>query len=182
MRTGLTMLGVIIGVAAVISHDRDCAGRSPGDAGADPASRRECVDGTPGQARRGGAFLGFGSVQSLKISDGEAILKASGQYVARVSPEVWTTQRVKYLNRNMRTSISGVSPELEQICNLVVEDGRFFTEQEVKTAARRGNSGTRCGRSCFRAARAWAKPSVSAGKPTRLLGGSLTKATRASVA
>lgn len=83
----------------------------------------------------GGAFLGFGSVQSLKTSGGDALLKSCAEYVWRVSPKVWTTQQVKYLNRNMRTSISGVTPELEQIRNLVVEEGRFLTQQDVRPLA-----------------------------------------------
>lgn len=92
MRTGLTMLGVIIGVAAVIAMIGIAQGARQATLEQIQRLGANVLTVRPGQARRGGAFLGFGSVQSLKISDGEAILKSCGKYVARVSPEVWTTQ------------------------------------------------------------------------------------------
>ena len=136
MRTGLTMLGVIIGVAAVIAMIGIAQGARQATLDQIQRLGANVLTVRPGPARRGGAFIGFGSVQSLKISDGDALLKSCAEYVLRVSPEVWTTQQVKYLNRNMRTSISGVTPELEQIRNLVVEEGRFLTKQDVRSLAR----------------------------------------------
>ncbi|MGQ9902295.1 MAG: ABC transporter permease [Fimbriimonadales bacterium] len=136
MRTLLTMLGVIIGVGAVITMIGIAQGARQATLEQVQRLGANVLTVRPGQARRGGAFLGFGSVQSLKIEDGDAILKSCSDLVARVSPEVWTTQQVKYLNRNMRTSISGVTPDLQYIRNLVVEEGRFVTEQDLEGMAR----------------------------------------------
>ena len=115
MRTLLTMLGVIIGVGAVITMIGIAQGARQATLEQVQRLGANVLTVRPGQARRGGAFLGFGSTQTLKIEDGDAILKSCGELVARVSPEVWTTQQVKYLNRNMRTSVSGVTPELQPI-------------------------------------------------------------------
>ncbi len=136
LRTILTMLGVIIGVAAVISMIGIAQGARQSTLDQIQRLGANVLTVRPGQARRGGAFLGFGSVQSLKLSDGDAILKGCSDTVVRLSPEVWSTQQVKYLNRNMRTSVSGVTPEIETIRNFIVEEGRFFTEQEVRSMAR----------------------------------------------
>jgi putative ABC transport system permease protein len=136
MRTLLTMLGVIIGVGAVITMIGIAQGARQATLEQVQRLGANVLTVRPGQARRGGAFLGFGSVQSLKLEDGDAILKSCGELVARVSPEVWTTQQVKYLNRNMRTSVSGVTPELQPIRNLVLEEGRFVNEQDMEGMAR----------------------------------------------
>lgn len=136
MRTLLTMLGVIIGVGAVITMIGIAQGARQATLEQVQRLGANVLTVRPGQARRGGAFLGFGSVQSLTIEDGDAILKSCSDLVARVSPEVWTTQQVKYLNRNMRTSVSGVTPDLQPIRNLVVEEGRFITEQDLESMAR----------------------------------------------
>ncbi len=136
LRTLLTMLGVIIGVGAVITMIGIAQGARQATLDQIQRLGANVLTVRPGQARRGGAFLGFGSVQTLKLEDGDAILKNCGNLVLRISPEVWTTQQVKYLNRNMRTSISGVTPEIVGIRNFVVEDGRFFDEQEVRSMAR----------------------------------------------
>ncbi|MCS7272707.1 MAG: ABC transporter permease [Fimbriimonadales bacterium] len=136
LRTLLTMLGVIIGVAAVITMIGIAQGARHATLEQIQRLGANVLMVRPGQARRGGAFLGFGSVQSLKLEDADAILKSCGDLVARVSPEVWTAQQVKYLNRNMRTSISGVTPELLQIRNFVVEEGRFINEQDMEGMAR----------------------------------------------
>ncbi|MDW8106946.1 MAG: ABC transporter permease [Armatimonadota bacterium] len=136
MRTLLTMLGVIIGVAAVITMIGIAQGARQATLEQIQRLGANVLTVRPGQARRGGAFLGFGSVQSLKLEDTDAILKSCSDLVARVSPEVWTTQQVKYLNRNMRTSISGITPELLQIRNFIVEEGRFINESDMEGMAR----------------------------------------------
>ncbi|HPT97997.1 MAG TPA: ABC transporter permease [Armatimonadota bacterium] len=130
MRSALTMLGVIIGVAAVIAMMAIAQG-----ARADTMKRIQAM-GTnslmvfAGQSRQGRVRGGFGSSQSLTVDDAEAIAKL-GPPIARVSPEVGQSAQVKYRNANTNVSIQGVGADYCEIRNVTVERGRFFSESDV---------------------------------------------------
>jgi putative ABC transport system permease protein len=136
MRTLLTMLGVIIGVAAVIAMIGIAQGARAYTLEQIQKLGANVLTVRAGQARRGGAFLGFGSVQTMKPADADAILKNCGGLVIRASPEISSAFQVKYFNRNMRTSVTGALPEYASIRNLTLAEGRFFTESEERAKAR----------------------------------------------
>jgi len=136
MRTLLTMLGVIIGVGAVIAMIGIAQGARAYTLEQIQKLGANVLTVRAGQARRGGAFLGFGSVQTMKPSDADAILKSCGGLVIRASPETSSAFQVKYFNRNMRTSVTGALPEYAIIRNLTLAEGRFYNESEEHAKAR----------------------------------------------
>ncbi|MCS7309651.1 MAG: ABC transporter permease [Armatimonadota bacterium] len=135
LRSALTMLGIIIGVGAVIAMISVAQGAR------EQTMQRIQQLGTnvlvvfPGQQRFGAAFGGFGSMQILKPEDVDAI-RRSCPSVRAASPEVRRNAQAKYKNRNTNTNISGVAPEYSQIRNYPVQQGRFFNQREVDSMAR----------------------------------------------
>jgi len=133
MRAALTMLGVIIGVGAVISMLAIAQGAK------NQTMQRIQQMGTnvlmvmSGQSRRGAIRGGFGSVESLTLEDSEAIVKKCPSVVKAV-PEVRQNMQVKYRNQNTSTTILGTSADYPEVRNYSVQEGRFFNERETKGA------------------------------------------------
>lgn len=132
MRSFLTMLGVIIGVSAVITMLALAGG-----ARQQMMSRIQDM-GTnvmfifAGQSRRGAVMGGAGSSQSLTLEDAEAI-KDKCPSVMDVSPEVGASAQVKYRNTNTNTSITGAVPAFQSVRNYTIQEGKFFSEKDVKS-------------------------------------------------
>jgi putative ABC transport system permease protein len=131
MRAVLTMLGVIIGVGAVIAMLAIAQGAK------DQTMQRIQAMGTnvlivmPGQSRQGAVMGGFGSTQTLTLEDVKAIATKCPSVTTAV-PEVRQNMQVKYRDQNTNTAIFGTSPDYPSVRNYSVQDGRFFTEREVK--------------------------------------------------
>jgi len=135
MRSLLTMLGVIIGVGAVIAM------LAIGKGAQDQTLQRIQSMGTnvlmvmSGQSRSGAVRGGFGSVQSLTLADAEDIpLKCPS--VLKTVPQVQQNLQVKYRNQNTNTTIVGVTPDFPEVRNFTVQDGHFFTSADVKGAGK----------------------------------------------
>ena len=130
LRSLLTMLGVIIGVGAIITTTSIGEG-----AKADITERIQTLGANilavrPGQSRsRGRASADARKV--LTVADMEA-LEERGQTFSYVTPEVSSRAQVKYLNNNTNTTIVGTSPEYLITANFTVEKGRFFTDSEIR--------------------------------------------------
>ncbi len=130
LRSMLTMLGVIIGVGAIITTTSIGEG-----AKADVTERIQTLGANilavrPGQSR----FRGRGSAdarRSLTVADMEA-LQERGETFGYVTPEVSSRAQVKYQNKNTNTTIVGTSPEYLVTANFTVEKGRFFTESHIR--------------------------------------------------
>ena len=130
LRSLLTMLGVIIGVGAIITTTSIGEG-----AKADITERIQTLGANilavrPGQSR----FRGRGSAdarKSLTVADMEA-LEERGQTFGYVTPEVSSRAQVKYRNKNSNTTIVGTSPAYLVTANFTVEKGRFFTDSEIR--------------------------------------------------
>ncbi|MBI5345115.1 MAG: ABC transporter permease, partial [Deltaproteobacteria bacterium] len=133
LRTALAMLGIIIGVAAVIAMI------SLGE-----GAKKEVIESISKfgtnllRVRPGAAQLGHirtGSVETLTIGDAEAVKeKVSG--IRLLSPSVTNMAQVKYANKNATTLITGTTPEFIDINNFQVGSGRFFEPGEVKLMKR----------------------------------------------
>ncbi len=135
LRSGLTMLGMIIGVAAVIAMV------SVGQ-GADRFVQEQMESfGTniimviPGAVTSGGARSGWGGASTLTANDTEAIRK-SAPHVAAVTHSRRQIQQVIYGNMNWSTVVQGVTPEFESVRNWPVASGSFFTDRHEKSAAK----------------------------------------------
>ena len=130
LRSLLTMLGVIIGVGAIITTTSIGEG-----AKADVTERIQTLGANilavrPGQSR----FRGRGSAdarRTLTVKDMEA-LEERGQTFGYVTPEVSSRAQVKFRNKNTNTTIVGTSPAYLVTANFNVEQGRFFTENEIR--------------------------------------------------
>jgi len=135
LRSSLTMLGIIIGVGAVIAMISVAQGARQQTMQRIQQLGTNVLVVFPGQQRMGAAFGGFGSMQILKPEDVDAI-RRSCPSVRAASPEVRRNAQVKYKNRNTNTNVSGVSPEYSEIRNYPVQQGRFITQREVDSMAR----------------------------------------------
>jgi putative ABC transport system permease protein len=135
LRSFLTMLGVIIGVGAVIIAI--AIGQGSREAAAESIRRlgTNVLTAVPGQQRRGGINFGFGSINTMKLRDAEAI-KRGAPSVARVSPGVQRNAQVKYQNKNTNVQIQGTGEDYPPIANHVIREGRYFNAQEVKSLRR----------------------------------------------
>jgi len=135
LRSFLTMLGVIIGVGAVIIAI--AIGQGSREAAAENLRRlgTNVLTAMPGQQRRGAVSFGFGSINTMKLEDAAAILRGCPS-IARVSPEVSRISQVKYKNKNTSTSINGTGQDYPIISNHEIREGRYFTQQEVKSLKR----------------------------------------------
>lgn len=130
LRSLLTMLGVIIGVGAIITTTSIGEG-----AKADITERIQTLGANilavrPGQSRSRGR-ASADARKSLTVADIEA-LEERGQTFGYVTPEVSSRAQVKYLNNNTNTTIVGTSPEYLVTANFTVEKGRFFTDSEIR--------------------------------------------------
>ena len=135
MRSSLTMLGIIIGVAAVIAMlgIGQCAKKM---VNAQIASLGDnLLNIFPGSFMSGGMRAGAGTRTSLTEEDAKAI-KEKCPAVLRISPVVRTGAQVVAGNLNWGTSIEGYSTDFPLIRSWPLASGTFFTEQDVKGATK----------------------------------------------
>jgi putative ABC transport system permease protein len=135
LRSLLTMLGIVIGVAAVIVMVAVGAGAREmiGDQIRSIGSNLILI--VPGATVAGGARLGSGSVHTLKASDAEAIVKECS--AVKLAAPVWgEVTQVVYGNRNWRTRITGTTRDYFPIREWSTRYGRIFTPEEEQLAAK----------------------------------------------
>jgi putative ABC transport system permease protein len=134
MRTLLTMLGVIIGVAAVICTIAIGEGASSkiNDAIASIGANLIWIEA--GGVNVGGVRTGAGGTRTLTVGDLAAI-RTQVRLVTNVSPQVDTQVQLIYGNQNWRSTVRGVTPEYLALKNWPVARGGMFTEQEIERAA-----------------------------------------------
>jgi putative ABC transport system permease protein len=135
MRSFLSMLGIIIGVAAVIIMMAIGQGSKESIRSELSTMGTNLLTIRPGADMRGGVRQDPSAMQTLKMADYERILREK-KYVTKVSPEVTSSGQVIYGNNNTNTSIYGESPEYLDIKQWEVEDGECFTEEDVNKAAK----------------------------------------------
>ena len=135
MRSFLSMLGIIIGVAAVIIM------MSIGQGSKESIRQELSTMGTnlltirPGADMRGGVRQDPSAMQTLKMADYERIMREK-KFVSKVSPEVTASGQAIYGNNNTTTSMYGESTEYLDIKQWSVEEGDCFTEEDIKKAAK----------------------------------------------
>ena len=135
LRTFLTMLGMIIGVAAVISMVSIGNGAKSQVEGQIASLGQNVLSVFPGSSTSGGARGGWGSVSTLTPE--EALLIGSEiSGVVAVSGEVRDRQQVMANGMNWNTQVQGESPDYLSIRAWPLADGAMFTEADVKSAAK----------------------------------------------
>jgi putative ABC transport system permease protein len=135
MRTMLTMLGIIIGVAAVIAMSAIGAGSTQSIEGQITSMGSNMIMIIPTSNAQGGARIDNSSVQSLDEKDVDALQKHK-QYISAFSPSVSVKGQVINGAYNWSTTIQGVYPEFLFIRTWDLKDGASFTSQDVKAAAK----------------------------------------------
>lgn len=136
LRALLTMLGIIIGVAAVITMIAIGEGAQKAVIDRIQALGSNLLFVSPGAQRGGGiVVIQFGSSQRLMNKDADAVGGRTSSIEA-VVPEFSRNAQVKYENRNWNTRIVGTMPEYEWVRNFRANQGRYFTQSEEKAAAK----------------------------------------------
>jgi putative ABC transport system permease protein len=134
-RSALTMLGIIIGVAAVIAMVGVGAGATARIQAQIQSIGANLIMVSPGSISSNGVRLGSGAVSSLTEDDAKAIAKECPS-VAAVAPTVRGTVQVVNGNSNWATSAQGVTPDYMTIRDYSMMSGEFFTTQDVDAAAK----------------------------------------------
>ena len=134
MRSVLTSLGIIIGVAAVIVMLAVGEGSKKRISDQMSSMGSNLLMIRSGSVTSGGARAGHGAQPTLTLKDSEAIAK-SAQYVAQVAPSVDTTGQIVYGNQNWSTRITGTTPSLFYIRSWEVDNGGLFSDDEVRQGA-----------------------------------------------
>jgi putative ABC transport system permease protein len=134
MRTVLTMLGVIIGVSAVICTIAIGEGASAKIRTAIANIGANLVWVEAGGVNRNGVRTGTGGTRTLTVADLMAI-RQQIPTVINVSPQADTRVQLIYGNQNWNSSVRGISPEYLALKNWPVVKGGMFTDQEVERAS-----------------------------------------------
>ena len=134
-RSLLTALGIIIGIAAVIAVVAVGQGASVTMRNQISSMGNNLVMIFPGSQRAGGFHGGAGTQQNLTAEDGDAILSEC-PLVAAMTPMVRAGNQCVYKENNWATSIQGVNVQYQDVRNWEVESGSFFSEADVRSAAR----------------------------------------------
>jgi putative ABC transport system permease protein len=135
LRSALTMLGIIIGVAAVIAMVAVGSGATAQIQEQIRSIGSNVLIVLPGSTTSGGIRLGHGSVLTLSEDDAEAIARECPA-VALAASSMRGTGQVVLGNDNWSTVIQGVTPEYLQIRDFVIQSGRPFTWQDVDGATK----------------------------------------------
>lgn len=136
LRSFLTMLGIIIGVASVIAMLAIGQGSKQSIQKNISEMGSNMIMIQPGQDRgHGGAQKDASEMQTLKLTDYEALCK-DAKYLAAVSPNISASGQFVNGNNNTPSSIYGVSPEYLKIRQLKISDGEIFTEEDIQTSAK----------------------------------------------
>lgn len=134
MRTSLTMLGVVIGVCAVVVMLAVGRGTQALVNQSISTMGSNLLVVFPGSQTSGGVRFGSGAAQTLTIGDAQAMEQVPG--VARVAPIVMRTFQVAHANNNWSTMVTGVTPEYFPLRSWDPEDGDFFADNDLRSYAR----------------------------------------------
>ncbi len=134
LRCFLTMLGIIIGVASVITMLAIGQGSKNSIKAQISEMGSNMIMIHPGNMQRGGVRQSADDMQTLEVSDYEALKELPG--VAAISPSVNSGGQLVNVNNNYPSSIYGVTPEYLDIRKFKVKDGGMFTEHDIKSAAK----------------------------------------------
>ena len=134
MRSALTMLGIIIGVGAVIAVVSIGQGAQYIVQQGIQAMGTNAVFISAGSNHAGGVRQGYGGVKTLTMDDLTAILKEI-PLIKEASPALSNRQQVVYGNQNWNTQVTGITPNYFEIRTWPVQAGSAFSDEEVDLAA-----------------------------------------------
>ncbi len=136
LRTGLTLLGIVIGVAAVISLMSIGRGAQKSITSRIESLGTNLLFVRPGSSTTGGVNAGQGSATTLTLEDAYALADPLfAPAIAYVAPEMSANAQIKAGRNNTRAPIVGVTPEYQQARNLPAASGAFITYAQVSDSA-----------------------------------------------
>ena len=135
MRAFLTMLGIIIGVASVITMLAIGQGSKRSIQAQIAEMGSNIIMIHPGGERRGGVRMDPSEMQTLKLTDYEA-LRDETNFLSAVSPNVSSSGQLIAGNNNYPSSISGVGTEYLDIRQLSIAQGEMFSEADIQVSAK----------------------------------------------
>ena len=135
MRSFLTALGIIIGIAAVITMLAIGQGSKASIKANIAEMGSNMIMISPGADMRGGVRQDASSMETLKQADYQSV-KEDCNYISAISPTVNSSGQWIYGNNNTQSSIYGVNQDYLSIRQLKVADGEMFTDTDIKAAAK----------------------------------------------
>ena len=135
-RSGLTILGIVIGIGSVIAMVSIGQGASGTITASIEGLGSNLLTVSPGFAQQGGGFvsMGRGSAQTLKNDDVDVLRQIAG--VAYISPERQGRYQIVAAGNNTNSTVIGVSPEYAMVRNVSVANGSFITEANLRSLGR----------------------------------------------
>ena len=134
LRCFLTMLGIIIGVASVITMLAIGQGSKNSIKEQISEMGSNMIMIHPGNMQRGGVRQSADDMQNLEVADYEALQSVPG--VAAISPSVNSGGQLVNGNNNYPSTIYGITPDYLEIRKLKVKDGAMFTDHDIKSASK----------------------------------------------
>ncbi len=135
MRSALTMLGIVIGVGAVIAMLAVGSGASQQIAAQIASVGSNLLIILPGASTSGGVRMGSGSQQTLSFGDSAAIIKECSA-VEDAAPILNGVAQIVYSSRNWSSNVQGTTSSILNVRDWPLESGRAFTDQDIKTATK----------------------------------------------
>ncbi len=135
MRSALTMLGIIIGVGAVIAMIAIGTGASKRIAEQISSMGSNLLMILPGATTAGGVRMGAGTQPTLNMADADAILKECPA-VSDVAPVLNGVAQIVYGHQNWSTGVLGTTSGMLSVRDWPLASGRSFTQQDVKSATK----------------------------------------------
>jgi len=135
VRSGLTILGIVIGIASVITMVAIGQGAQTSIQNNIESIGSNLIMVMPGSQRVGGVSQGSGSAESLTQSDAEAI-KTSVSNVKAVAPSVQGRYQITAKGTNTNTQVVGTVSDYVLVRSIKMDIGSFFSDQQVKSSAK----------------------------------------------
>ena len=137
VRSGLTMLGIVIGISSVIALIAIGNGAQSSIQSSIQSIGSNLIIVMPGATRTPGSIVsaGRGTAQSLTNEDATAISSQVSGVVA-ADPEVSSNKQVTFQGTNTRTTILGTGDQYPTVRNLQIADGSYFTQNQITSLAR----------------------------------------------
>ena len=135
LRSFLTALGIIIGVASVITMLAIGQGSKESIQANIAQMGSNMIMIQPGQDMHGPVRQDASSRESLKLTDYQS-LKDECHYISAISPSVNSSGQFIYGNNNTPSTLYGISPDYLEIRQLTVEDGEMFDDDDIKSSAK----------------------------------------------
>jgi putative ABC transport system permease protein len=132
LRAALTMLGIIIGVGAVITLMSIGRGAQASIVASLQANGTNLLFVSPGATNQGGVNQGAGTAATLTLEDANALKDSpDAPSVADVAPEFGTGAQLSYQGQNVRTRVTGVTPSYAPVRVVTMADGEWISDAEV---------------------------------------------------